>query len=75
MLQFRKVTEEERQHMLPTMKVACPGKGLTQNLACLLNICCSIKEEDIYASALRIKFIHLLFEHLSNLDAIFLSTL
>ncbi len=38
MLQFWQVTEEEGQDMLPTMKAACPGKGMTQNLACLLKI-------------------------------------
>ncbi len=61
--------------MLHTMKAVRPRKGLTQNLDCLLSICCSIKKEDIRVSALGVKFIHLLLNYFSNVGGIFLFTL
>ncbi len=73
MLQFWQVTKEEGQDMLSTMKTVCLWKGLTQNLACVLNLCCSVKKEDICESALRVKFIYFLLKYFSNIVASFFS--
>ncbi len=72
MLQFLKVIKEERQS---TMKAVYPMRGLTQNFACLLNIRCSVKEEELCVSTLGVKFIPFLLKHFSNAGGIILSTL